>query len=69
MNTGYLARFIRKDASTAPRQRFDFARRLRLRFWLRCMEACERRGRQETDLYYWLARRAMLCNPWRTKWN
>lgn len=42
------------------------ARRLRLKFWLRCMQALERRGLEETPLYYWLTRRAMGCNPWRS---
>lgn len=65
----YLARFIRRDFGHAPRRRRDALRRLQLRFWLRLMEACERRGQHDSDLYYWLARRAMSCNPWRKTWS
>ncbi len=67
--TPYLARFIRRDASFAPPRRFDVLRKLQLKFWLRCMEACEKSGRSDSPVYYWVARRAMLCNPWRKKWN
>jgi hypothetical protein len=43
-------------------------RRLRLRLWLQLMAALEARGLNETRTYYWIARRAMACNPWR-RWT
>jgi hypothetical protein len=39
--------------------------RRRLRFWLWCMEACERWGLGDSHLYYWCVRRAAACNDWR----
>lgn len=39
----------------------------RLRFWLRLMLACEQRGLTDSEIYYWLTRRAAGCNAWRVK--
>ena len=37
----------------------------RLRFWLWCMELCERCHRADGALYFWCVRRAAACNDWR----
>ncbi len=42
-------------------------RRRRLHFWLELMAACESHQLTDTDLYYWLAGKAMGCNAWRRK--
>lgn len=47
----------------------DWLRRARLRLWLWCMAACEKRGQHESWAYRFAVRRAMGCNAWRSNWR
>ena len=44
-------------------------RKARLRFWLRLMADCEKRGLTDCEGYFWIARRAMGCNAWKPRTN
>jgi len=40
---------------------------LRLHFWLSLMWACELLILTDSEIYYWLTRRAAGCIAWRTE--
>lgn len=44
-------------------------RKVRLRFWLRLMAACELLKLTDCEFYFSCVRRAMGCNPWIPRTN